>query len=116
MDSHLFDILIEEQGDVKIACVNGPVDVSNIDIFSEKVGALCRGTSNKTVLDLSGMNYINSRGMGLMIEFSRQAALGGGRFVVCSPRPVILKNIELLRLDAVVEIFETRTDAVAALS
>lgn len=116
MESHPFDILIEEQDDVIIACVNGPVDVSNIDVFSEKIGALCRGTGNKVILDLAGMNYINSRGMGLMIEFSRQAAFYKGRFAVCSPRPVILKNIELLRLDAVMEIFETRAKALAALS
>ncbi|MGD9873519.1 MAG: STAS domain-containing protein [Kiritimatiellia bacterium] len=115
METRIFSVEFEEQDGVKIACVMGPVDVANIEVFSEKVGSLCRGASNKVILDLAGMNYINSRGMGLMIEFSRQAALVGGHFVVCSPRPVIRKNIELLRLDAVLEIFETRAEALAKL-
>ena len=116
MESRSLNILVEDQGDMIVACVNGPVDVSGIEMFSEKIGSLCRGTGKKVILDVAGMSYINSWGMGLIIEFSRQAALGSGRLAVCSPRPGILKNLELLRLDAVVEIYETRADALTALS
>lgn len=116
MESQRFSVDFEEQDGVKIACVNGPVDGAHIDAFSGSVGAVCRNAGNRVILDLSGMNYINSRGMGLLIEFSRQASLAGGRLMLCSPRPAVRRNIELLRLDAVLEIFNTRAEALSAMA
>lgn len=109
------EVMKEQQGDVYIFSVRGPVDSATLEMFDHTLGPIFRGRNARAIVDCSEMTYICSHGMGLLVEYHRQCCLGKGRIIVCAPTPFILKTFERLRLDAILKILPSREEALAAL-
>jgi anti-sigma B factor antagonist len=109
------EVTKEQQGNVFVFSVRGPVDAATLELFDHALGPIFRSRNAKAVVDCSEMTYICSHAMGLLVEYHRQCCLGSGRIVVCAPSPSILKAFERLRLDAILKIAASREEALAAL-
>lgn len=81
------DIVMEEQAGITVAHVKGPIDSATIDHFHKNFGALFRLRNTKVVMDCAELTYINSRRMGWLMEYHRQATMGKGRLVLANPPP-----------------------------
>ena len=87
--------VIEILGEVDLASVDELRDVA-LDIFST-------GQSN-LVLDLSGVTFIDSTGIGMIVDMSNHARDRNGAFSLLNPSPQALRVIELTGLDRHLEI------------
>jgi len=114
MDSEKL-IDLEQNEDVIVAVCSGEIDMTTSDILNRKVGAQVRSRNKKIVLDLSGVTFINSRGMGMLLEFNRQTKLGTGKFVLCGVPPAVMSSLQQLGIPSLIRVFVTREDAVSAL-
>jgi anti-anti-sigma factor len=115
MDSEKLKIDLEQNEDVIVAVCSGEIDMTTSDILNRKVGAQVRSRNKKIVLDLSGVTFINSRGMGMLLEFNRQTKLGTGKFVLCGVPPAVMSSLQQLGIPSLIRVFVTREDAVSAL-
>lgn len=109
------DITIEEQEGITVAHVKGPIDSATMDHFHKTFGALFRARNAKVVMDCTDLTYINSRGMGWLMEYHRQVTLGKGRLVLANPLPMILFSFQRLKLTDVIKTYPSVADALAAL-
>lgn len=77
-------VTTDDSGWVRLA-VTGEVDLASVpDLRRELLGALTR--SSRIVLDLSGVDLIDSVGLSLLLSAHRRtASVGGGLVVVCPP-------------------------------
>ncbi len=67
------------------------------------------------VLQMAGVDYIDSSGLGLLIRLLRRAETGGGRIALCAlTRPVSLP-LRLTNMASLFEIHEFEDEAIAAL-
>jgi anti-sigma B factor antagonist len=67
-------------------------------------------------VDLSGAEFVDSSGLAALLAVIKTARRRGGDLVLASPRPRVLALIELTRLDDVVAILPTVTDAIGRLA
>jgi anti-anti-sigma factor len=72
-------------------------------------GARCR-----IILDLTGVTFIDSVGLGVLIEADRRVRLAGGWMRIVCTNPQVLNVLRLLELDDMFTITETVEQASAA--
>jgi anti-sigma B factor antagonist len=73
-----------------------------------------RDNAKAVVLDLSGLTYIDSAGLGVLaVAFSRCKAAGCG-LRAAAPQPLVKEAIELVRLESVIPVFRSVDDALGS--
>jgi anti-sigma B factor antagonist len=70
----------------------------------------------KVVLDLAGLEWIDSSGVGLLVTLYKQARARGGTVNAASLQRQPKEIFRLLRLESAFEIFDTVEQAVAKLA
>ncbi len=95
----------------------GRIDMSTSEQFRARVLALL-DTSTKAqqavVLDFSGVDYISSAGLRVLMLAAKQARTSGGTVVVAALQPVVLEIFQISRFDKVVTCHPGVSEALAA--
>ena len=69
---------------------------------------------SRVLLDLAGLDYYPSAGLGRLVELARKAAAAQVTLKMCSARAQVLELVSLLDMGAVLNLYSTKTDALAA--
>ena len=70
----------------------------------------------RLVLDLSGVENIDSGGLGALVMLQMWAHQGGGELKLCTPTRRVRKLFELTNLHSIFELHPTREEALGAFS
>jgi anti-sigma B factor antagonist len=68
----------------------------------------------RIVINLEHVNYVDSAGLGALIETHRKTKAKGGRLVLAHLGPKLRQALEIARLLTLFETFATEADAVAS--
>ncbi len=82
-------------------------------ILRERVKGLLSGTP-KVVVNLHGVEYIDSGGFGILVGLLVSATNRGGDLKLVSPTKHITDALHQTRLDSVFHVYENNDEAVAA--
>jgi anti-sigma B factor antagonist len=89
--------------------LTGFLDLSTVDLLKAAVGPAC-GVGGDVVLDLSGLTFCDSTGVGALVWLYRRAAAGDSRLIAYAPRKTVR---EVLRISGVDRIIPVRGAAAA---
>ena len=81
----------------------GDVDNSNVHEFEAALAAAI-GSPGAVVLDLAHLNFIDVAGLRVLERQATQSAESGNRFVLSSPPAFLERVLEVLELDALIEV------------
>lgn len=107
------------QGAVSIVTPGSRIDQSSADGFQAALVpylAACTRDGAPLVLDFSGVEYISSVGLRVLMLAARQATAQGGRLAIAALQPVVKEVFEISRFNLVLNIYDDVGTAVAALS
>ena len=79
-------------------------------------GDLAQQGVSKVILDLSGVEYIDSSGIGIVVLSSGRLKQAGSKMVVVAPEGRVLQLLKMARLDALLTISDTVENATAAVA
>lgn len=91
------------------------LDASNVREFRDAVQSLVQERT-RVVLDLAGVNFVDSSGLGALISCLRNANSRQGDFRLCELSRTVRALFELMRMHRVFSIHDSRADAVASFS
>jgi anti-sigma B factor antagonist len=91
---------VTRDGDVFV--VVGDIDASNSPSLAAALRPL--GVGHDVVVDVAGVEFIDSRGLGVLMDAHRRAADGGRALVLRNPSPAVSRLLELVGLDALFQI------------
>lgn len=91
------------------------LDASNVREFRDAVQAMVR-SSSRVVLDMSGVTFVDSSGLGALISCLRVLNARRGDLRLCAMNKSVRALFELMRMHRVFNIHETRADAVRSFS
>ncbi|HYV39041.1 MAG TPA: STAS domain-containing protein [Gemmataceae bacterium] len=105
---------VEKIGEVTIVAVNEEeLDAGNADEFRREMAPVLK-TCRQLVLDLSQVQFMDSRGCGAILSCLKHVSTSGGDLKLCRVTEPVLMVFELIRMDRICEIVSTREDAVQA--
>jgi anti-sigma B factor antagonist len=105
---------VEVIGDVTVVAPNlEQLDASNADDFRRDMAPILQDC-RKLVLDLSGVQFADSRGCGAILSCLKQLSAVEGDLKICEVSRPVRMVFELIRLHRVCEILGTKEQAVEA--
>jgi anti-anti-sigma factor len=106
MATPLEELEIEQVHDVVLARVRGEVDLSNVPSVRERLLAAVSNTAAALLLDLSGTDYLDSSGVGLIFELAERLGSRGQKLQVVVPDDSVIKRVlTLTEVEQVAPIF-----------
>ena len=101
-----------ERGVAVVAPTVKRLDASVAPAFKQAVVQLIEGGDTRLVLDLGGLEFLDSSGLGAMVSILK--ALGPrGAVAVCNAKGGVLSLFQLTRMDKVFPILASREEAIA---
>jgi anti-sigma B factor antagonist len=91
------------------------LDASNVREFRDAAQSLMHDRT-RVVLDMAGVKFVDSSGLGALISCLRQANGRKGDFRLCEMSRTVRALFELMRMHRVFNIHDTRAAAVASFS
>ena len=86
---------------VAIAAVRGEIDIDTVGTFSEHLGRLAGKNPQRLVIDLAGVSFIDSSGLGGFVRV-RKALPPDCPVVIRSPQRRVRQHFKITGLDSVI--------------
>ena len=99
-----------------ILAVEGEIHVSTAPEFSELLNRAVDDGQIRLVLDLSGVAFIDSTGLSVLLNALRRVTRAGGAMALVCSNPTVLRLFEITRLDSTFDIYAELDPAVAAVA
>ena len=93
------DVRVRMSNGTCVVNVDGEVDLRTSPQLRAMLLDSFAGTAGPVVLDLSGVDYMDSSGVGTMVYVKRQVERSGRRLVLVGLRPRVQSVLEITHLD-----------------
>jgi anti-sigma B factor antagonist len=93
----------------------GRIDASNAGVCERDLLALMEATGPSAIIDLSGLSYISSAGLRVLLVGAKAARAKGGKAVICHAPAAIAEVLKMSGFDKVIPLLADRATAQAQL-
>lgn len=93
----------------------GRLDLKGTDEISQRFTALTATDDSAVLVDMSGVEFIASIGMRLLLSCAKAKDQRGGRMVLTAPQPLVREALEMAGIDTLIPIHTDREAALAIL-
>jgi anti-sigma B factor antagonist len=100
---------------VAIIALSGEVDVYTSPRVKQEIVDLLNGGTTKLIVDLSGVEYLDSTGLGVLIGGLKRARERDGDLKLLCDNPRILRIFEITGLTKIFDIQRTEAEALEKL-
>jgi anti-sigma B factor antagonist len=94
-----------------VITVRGEIHVSTAQEFARALEAAIAGDRAAVVLDLTGVEFIDSTGLSVLLNGLRGVLRRQGRLALAISNPTVMRLFEITRLDTTFDIEPTLQDA-----
>jgi anti-sigma B factor antagonist len=107
-----FDVRISHRPGTRVLEVRGEIDVASSPQLHSSISELIEAEPEIVVVDLSGVSFIDSTGLGVLVSAETQVREAGKSLRLVVTQPQIMKLLELTGLDEVFTVLSSTIDAV----
>jgi anti-sigma B factor antagonist len=101
-------------GDHTVLKVGGEVDVYTAPRLRERLAGMIDGGGRKVIVDLGGVDFLDSTGLGVLVGALRRLRAAGGTLVLVCDRESLLKIFRITALDRMFPIYPSVDAAIDA--
>jgi anti-anti-sigma factor len=94
-----FQVVTEKVDGTATVAPMGELDIATADRLSEALDALAIGSGEKLVIDLTGVGFMDSTGLRILIGANRKANEGAYELVIVTGESPAKRVLELTRMD-----------------
>lgn len=97
---------IGEAGGLPVIELEGEIDLSTSPVFKEKVYEIIDSGKNSIIVDLNGLDFMDSTGLGVLVGALKKTRMEGGDIKLICDKSNIIKVFTLTGLDKVFCIYD----------
>jgi anti-sigma B factor antagonist len=101
---------------VRLLALDGGLDHSNADGFTEKMEALLKGGTPRVVLDLERLTYASSWGLAALVRIHHRYRARGGNVAFANLHSAVATLLRVSHLDRLFDLYPTVAEAIAHVS
>jgi anti-anti-sigma factor len=110
-DPGLFRIAVEPVEDAILVSATGEIDMSTVDVLEGEL-TMAREEGSTVLLDLSGVTFIDSTGLHLLLEASHSSAVSDWGFFVVRPSEAVQRLVEVSGTADLIMVVDPRAERV----
>jgi anti-sigma B factor antagonist len=106
---------VQDCDGVKVVRLQGDLTGEAQDALADTFGELLTTPHARIIIDLAGVEFMNSAGLSELVRTVAQANVQEARVLLTNPSPYIAGVLETTKLDTFFEVYSTREEALKAL-
>jgi anti-sigma B factor antagonist len=107
MDQDVLQIITDQDQDVTIVRLSGELDSMNVSDLSQAFNGLLNGGHILFVMDLSGLEFIDSAGLGGLVAIWERSMERGCFVTIGTQSPRVKEVLQITGLNSVLKSFDT---------
>ena len=115
-ENNKLDLQADQVEGVLIVSVTGRIDGMNAQEFHQNLDKEIGVSDNPVVLDLEKLSYISSAGLRSILLIAKTLQGRKTRFILCSLPAPIKEIFEIAGFDKIINVLESRSDAIASVT
>jgi anti-sigma B factor antagonist len=113
-DTPQFELVdTEVDSDTRVISVAGEIHVTTAPEFSRQLNEVIAEGVQGVVIDMSGVEFIDSTGLSVLLNGLRRVTRNDGRMALVITNPTVRRLFEITKLDSTFDIQPTREAATA---
>lgn len=104
---------LEQYPNAALVAISGAIDAKTVITFQEKLDLLQKEGILKFVLDMGGIKYVNSTGLGTLVNVADTLETSGGGIALVKIHPKVKVVFDMLGLNAFFKIFPNVNEAMS---
>ena len=105
---------VRTEGVATIVSLAGEIDLAHSPRIHRELVHLCDGRPERIILDLTAVGYMDSSGVGTLVEVYRRVQGYGGRLVLAGAQDKVRSIFEIAQLDRIFTFCNTLAEALEA--
>jgi anti-sigma B factor antagonist len=106
------DIQVVQHGQTNVLILKGKMDLGNTGQIKDTVKTLLEKNKTAVHLNMKGVDFINSSGLGALISIMKEVRMHRGRLTLSDLAPYVREIFEITQLTHVFEIFNTTDEVI----
>ena len=99
-------------GEVRRVVLVGRLDTAGVDVVETKFGAAIVPNGKNTIVDLSGVTFLASMGIRMLISTTRALSRKGSKLVMYGAAPGVREVIDTTQLTDIIPLAATEAEAI----
>lgn len=108
------DIEVASSGQVAVVAPKGDLETASVEKMRRTLKDLFDQGKRRVVVDLGGVAYIDSTGLGVLVGAMKRTREAGGDLRLCALRGDVLRIFEVTWLNRAMLVYPSRQEAVAS--
>jgi len=104
-----------KENGITILAVDGNLDADGTQAMEEKVVGLLEGGETSLLFDFSGLDYINSSGLRVLVLAYQRLKKASGKVAICGIKDYIQEVFEVSGYDKIFALYSSREDAISGM-
>ena len=106
------NIEIHQHDDVAVVCVVGSVNGVTAPMLMAEFGTCVASGNVHLVVDLAGVDYTSSIGLGTLLATAKEARVRGGDLRLSNATPHVLKILEMSGFTSIMKLYDDVESAI----
>jgi anti-sigma B factor antagonist len=111
---NMVDITTANREGKTVLSVNGRIDTSTAPELEQAINKEIEHGNRKILLGFSGVSYISSGGLRVLLATAKKLKNPGDKFGICSLSPEVLKILKLAGFTSIFSIYPSEGEALAS--
>jgi len=104
---------VERKDDAVIVSLTGEIDMNNSPLLHQKISDLLRDKPPRLLFDLSEVTYMDSSGIGTLVDALRKVRAYGGKLALVGVTQRVKSILQITKLTQFFDCYETLEEALA---
>jgi|HubBroStandDraft_6_1064221.scaffolds.fasta_scaffold1462410_2 anti-anti-sigma factor len=109
-------IVEEPHGRVLVVTASGRLDGNSSGAFAEKIEPLIAGFEPRLLLDFSGIDFVSSAGLRVVLSLLKKVKAANGIFALCAVQAPVLEVLDISGFTSMIDVHPGRVAGLAALA
>ena len=105
----------EMKNGITLLQLRGRMDIMGVNAVETKFSGYCAGERPKVLVDLSGVDFLASIGIRLLVTNAKSMQSRKGKMVLLNPMPDVMGELEMTDIPAIIPVYSQLESAEAVL-
>jgi len=101
---------------IRLIKLDGRLDLNGTYSIEVQFVNYCAGDKARILVDLSGVNYVSSVGIPMLVNTAKSVVSRGGKMAFLNPQENVYKVLELVGVTQVIPIYTSQSKALKGLA
>lgn len=105
------DLTVEQKGDVFVLRIKGRLDAVSSPYAEKRIFDAIHNGQCYLLLDMSGVTYLSSAGMRMLLSITKRLRTVPGKLAICSVTANVIDVLKMSGFDHALQLFKTEEEA-----